>query len=203
MTASNSKQVLDLFCGPGGLSLGFQQAGYEIVAGVDHDENAIQTYAENHDTRAIQADLAELPTPKLYDQYAINPYNIDVVTGGPPCQGFSLANIERSLDDDRNNLVFVFAEHVDYVQPEVFLMENVRGLRSIDDGETLDSLLCDFEESGYTVEYKLINAADYGVPQSRERIFIQGVRSGTPEWPEPTHGVHPSNEVYSTGVIDG
>lgn len=103
------------------------------------------------------------------------------------CQGFSLANVERSVDDDRNNLVFVFAEYVDYYVPETFLMENVTGITSVDDGTLFETLLGDFRTSGYTVDNRVLNAADYGVPQKRKRMFVQGVRDGTLQWPEPTH----------------
>lgn len=179
--------VLDLFCGAGGFSVGFERAGYDVIAGVDVDETAIRTYDENHDSRAIQQDLTEFTPTQFAATYDIHPSDVDVVIGGPPCQGFSRANIDRSLDDERCNLVFVFAEYVDYYDPDVLLMENVKGIQTGEREELFDRLLDNFRDSGYTVGWRVFNAADYGVPQTRERVFVQGVLDGTLSWPASTH----------------
>jgi len=182
--------VLDLFCGAGGFSTGFADAGYDILAGVDTDEDAITTFDENHDARAIEHDLTETTPREFCNRYDVDPDTIDVVIGGPPCQGFSTANTDRHVDDERNNLVFVFADYVAYVQPNVFVMENVTGITSVDDGTLFETLLDDVRAAGYVVDDEVLNAADYGVPQTRRRMFVQGVHESlgeTPTWPEPTH----------------
>jgi len=179
--------VLDLFCGAGGMSLGFQNAGYEVVAGVDYNEAAIETYRSNYDHKAIHEDLTQLTPKQFAIKYDIWPEDVDVVAGGPPCQDFSLANINREVDSERANLVFVFAEYVDFYQPTAFVMENVKGITSAKGGEVLENLLSDLRDSGYSVEAKTLNAADYGVPQIRERLFVQGHFDGKVQWPEPTH----------------
>jgi site-specific DNA-cytosine methylase len=109
------------------------------------------------------------------------------------CQGFSTAQANRDPDDPRNNLVFRFARYVDHYQPESFVMENVTGITSIDDGETVELLCEDFRQAGYSVEYATLNAADYGVPQKRRRVFFVGQQDGEPAFPEPTHA--PSEEI--------
>jgi len=179
--------VLDLFCGAGGFSLGFQQAGYDVLAGVDADETAVETYQQNHDADGYVRDLTATTPEDLADDIGVQPSAVDVVVGGPPCQGFSTANTKRTVDDARNNLVFVFRDYVAYYEPSVFLMENVTGITSVDDGSLFTRLLREFREAGYTVDNRVLNAADYGVPQTRKRMFVQGVREGTPSWPERTH----------------
>lgn len=175
------------------MSRGFERAGHDIIAGVDYDEDAIETFDANHDARAIQCDLASMDPEDFAAKYDIHPEDVDGIGGGPPCQGFSGANHERSVDDPRNNLVFRFAEYVAYYQPEFLLMENVTGLKSIDDGETLSLLVDELEAADYTVEYKILNAADYGVPQKRKRVFVQGRKDDEVEWPELTHDTHRAN----------
>lgn len=190
-----SQRVLDLFCGAGGFSLGFEQAGYDVVAGVDCDRKALDTYERNHDSRGIFCDLSAVDPFEFSIRYGIDPDDIDVVIGGPPCQGFSTAQHDRDPDDPRNNLVFRFAEYVDFYQPSSFVMENVTGIKSVDDGETVDLLVSDFEDAGYNVEYETLNAADYGVPQKRRRVFFIGKQTGEPQFPAPTHA--PRNELES------
>jgi len=158
---------MDLFCGAGGMSLGLERAGYNVIAGVDYDDDAVKTYDENFDHDAYQYDLSEISPLQFSIETDISPSDVNVLGGGPPCQGFSRSNLERSVDDSRNNLVFRFAKFVSYYQPRVFIMENVRGIDSIDDGETIELLCDDFRDSGYTVDYQLLNAAEYGVPQKR------------------------------------
>ena len=195
----SSPQVLDLFCGAGGFSRGFEKQGFDIIAGVDTNEDALNTYELNHDSRGIQQDLTELSPPSFAFEYGIYPSDVDVVIGGPPCQGFSLANIDRSVDDDRNNLVFVFAEYVEYYQPDVFVMENVKGIQSIDDGTLFSNLKDDLRDAEYTVESQVLNAADYGVPQTRKRMFVQGVKLENVEWPKQTHEPHEEVQMVADG----
>jgi DNA (cytosine-5)-methyltransferase 1 len=196
VSETDSRTVLDLFCGAGGLTLGCLQAGYDVVAGVDADETAIETYNKNFTHDGILCDLAEVDPEEFADEHDIHPDDVDVVGGGPPCQGYSTANLQRDEDDPRNNLVFRFARYVDYYQPRAFVMENVTGIESIDDGETVELLYEDFEASGYDVDHTTLNAADYGVPQKRRRVFFVGTRTDIerdPQFPDPTHA--PPSEI--------
>lgn len=174
-----------------------------MIAGVDNDEAAIETYDENFDHRAIRCDLAETDPEMFEFRYDVHPENVDIVVGGPPCQGFSTANLDRDEDDPRNNLVFRFAMYVAHYQPRSFVMENVTGIKSIDGGETIELLYEDFEGAGYEVDHATLNAADYGVPQKRRRVFFVGVRedvaevTGGPQFPEPTHA--PPSEIQTDG----
>ena len=205
MPDRSDQTALDLCCGAGGLTLGFQRAGFDVIAGVDVDETAIETYEANFDHRAIQCDIAETSPLQFQIRTGIEPDDVDVIGGGPPCQGFSTANLTKDEDDPRNNLVFRFAEYVRYYQPQSFVMENVTGIHSIDDGETVDLLVDDFEDAGYDVAYETLNAAYYGVPQKRRRVFFVGVREdvdGEPTFPEPTHAP-PSEIVDGTDGVTG
>jgi len=196
---TDAPTVLDLFCGAGGFSTGFADAGYDVLAGVDHDEDAVATFGANHDAAAIQADLTEQTPAEFAERYDIHPEDVDVIVGGPPCQGFSTANLDRHVADERNNLVFVFAEYVAHYRPEAFVMENVTGITSVDDGTLFERLLADLREAGYVVDHEVLNAADYGVPQKRRRMFVQGVqedRGETPTWPEPTHAPRSELDGY-------
>jgi DNA (cytosine-5)-methyltransferase 1 len=191
--------VLDLFCGGGGLSEGFLQAGYDVVAGVDIEADFLATYEANHeDALAIQADLSAVDPESFFESHPIQRDEIDVVIGGPPCKGFSIAG-HRDPDDERNYLVGTFIDFVEYVQPDAFVMENVPGIKSMEGGETLRAILEGFERAGYEKPaYETLNAADYGVPQKRRRVIFQGRRDGSiPTYPERTHG--PSKQATLTG----
>jgi len=196
---SSSIKVLDLFCGGGGLSEGFLQAGYDVVAGVDVNQDFLATYEHNHeDALAIHADLSEVGPEEFFQTYPIERDEIDVVIGGPPCKGFSIAG-HRDPDDERNYLVGNFIDFIDHIQPAAFVMENVPGIKSMEGGDTLRAILEGFERAGYEKPaYETLNAADYGVPQNRRRVIFQGRRNGSrPTYPERTHG--PSKQATLTG----
>ena len=179
---------IDLFCGAGGFSEGARQAGVQVIAGADYDESAVKTHEANHpDSLSIQQDLVELTPEEFCDTYDINPDDIDIVTGGPPCQGFSNANYTRDIEDERNNLVYIFSEYVTYLQPEFVIMENVPGIQSLDEGVYVDGVVSDLEDAGYTVTFKVINTAEYGVPQKRNRFILLASKNHTVEFPDPTH----------------
>lgn len=195
----SSIRVLDLFCGGGGLSEGFLQAGYDVVAGVDVEPDFLATYEHNHeDALAIQADLAAVEPAEFFDAHPIDEGEIDVVIGGPPCKGFSIAG-HRDPDDERNYLVGSFIDFVEFVEPDAFVMENVPGIKSMEGGDTLRAILEGFERAGYEKPaYETLNAADYGVPQKRRRVIFQGRRDGSvPTYPERTHG--PAKQATLTG----
>jgi len=187
---SESKiKVLDLFCGAGGLSKGFEQAGFEVIAGVDCKELFLETYEENHDGMAIQADLMEVTPGEFFDENPLDEEEIDVIIGGPPCKGFSIAG-KRDPEDERNNLVDKFIDFVEHVQPKMFLMENVTGIKTMKDGKVLNLIMKRFENAGYErAQHETLNSADYGVPQERRRVIFLGRIDGkVPTYPERTHG---------------
>jgi DNA (cytosine-5)-methyltransferase 1 len=174
---------LDLFSGAGGLSLGFLMAGGLPTGSVDMDVDSIATFSSN------------FPMAKFNHSASIEDWRpsrlerrIDVVMGGPPCQGFSLARGTRFVDDPRNSLYKHFVRVVAEVQPKWMVMENVEGILSIGSGTILTQILEDFSEVGYELDYRVVNMAAYGVPQTRRRAIFVGRRSTTPfSWPDETH----------------
>ncbi len=181
-----SCQILDLFCGCGGLSLGFEMAGCDIQLGVDNDETALTSFAENHyNSTSLKADLSKGFSNHIEKNIKSD---IDIVIGGPPCQGFSLSG-SRKLEDPRNTLVSSFIDIVKEVQPKAFIMENVPGLISLYGGTVKDFILNRFKEIDYNINFKLILAADYGVPQSRKRVFFVGLKNRKTgfEFPDESH----------------
>lgn len=177
--------VLDLFCGCGGLSLGFEQAGFDVLAGIDVWKDALVTYQANHtNSKAIQADLMTLQPEEV--SKTIGTKSVDVIIGGPPCQGFSIAG-KRIIDDERNKLYKSFVRMVEYFKPKAFVMENVPNILTMGEGVIKESILKDFENLGYNVTTKVLLASNYGVPQNRRRAVFVGLLSGaTYEYPAPT-----------------
>jgi DNA (cytosine-5)-methyltransferase 1 len=174
---------IDLFCGAGGLSLGFAQAGGLSVAAIDNDPASMVTYRDMFPLCPI-ADCTDIESwqPKIKTS------NIDVIIGGPPCQGFSLARGLRFVDDPRNHLYKDFIRIVDRYKPEWVVMENVQGITNIGGGVILRQIYEDFLKIGYWVECKVINTADYGIPQTRKRAIFVGSRTKDHfDWPERTH----------------
>ena len=184
---------IDLFSGAGGLLRGFVNAHYTPVFSVEMWTPAVDTHRKNYpEVPLFDKDIRQIESSDL-EQYR---GNVDVIVGGPPCQGFSTIG-KRLVKDPRNELVFEFIRFVNVIQPKVFLMENVRGLLSSDGGKTKLAIENEFASIGYNVKSKVICAADYGIPQLRNRIFFLGVRKDldiVPTFPEPTH----SKENYTT-----
>lgn len=177
----DNKIAVDLFSGAGGLSLGAEQAGISIALAVEKDVWAAKTFTRNHpNTRILCEDISKI-NPKSY--LADSPF---IIFGGPPCQGFSLANTKtRTLDNDNNKLFREFVRFVDELQPEWFLFENVEGITTFDKGGTVKIIKECFERLGYMTEEKVLYASDYGVPQHRNRFFMVGNRLGKQfEFPE-------------------
>ncbi len=176
-------RALDLFCGAGGFSVGFERAGIDVVHGVDIATQALETFEENHDGSAVHHDISDGVPRDLAD------LDVDIVFGSPPCKGFSDARGSRRLDDDRNKLVFSFIQWVDHFQPAYVMMENVAGMTTISD-EFLEAIQAEYRDAGYRVAWETLNAADFGVPQTRERVIYVGVREDidvSPTLPEGTH----------------
>ncbi len=176
--------VIDLFCGCGGFSLGFERAGFNVLLGIDVWKDAISTFRYNHrSSKSLQADLSKLAPEETV--YLLEGRTVDVIIGGPPCQGFSIAG-KRIVDDIRNKLYKNFVHFVEYFKPKAFVMENVPNILSIGEGIVRESVLSDFSKLGYTVEYKILTASDYGVPQNRRRAIFVGFRNGIHfEFPSP------------------
>lgn len=166
-------KFIDLFCGCGGLSKGFSLAGFDCVGGIDFNQAAINTFNHNFsDAKGLCCDLLEMSTEKIIEEFG-DLSNIDVIIGGPPCQGFSSANrYKLEGDDPRNKLFFEFVKFVDLAKPKAILIENVRGIVTRDNGYAKDRIYEIFEERGYKVAHKILDAADYGVPQHRLRNFF-------------------------------
>jgi DNA (cytosine-5)-methyltransferase 1 len=167
------KKVLDLFCGCGGLSLGFEKSGYEISLGIDVWEDALKTYEANHSkSNILCADLSSLEPIEIEKKYFKT--GIDVIIGGPPCQGFSVSG-KRDINDPRNKLYQSFVSFVEYFKPSAFVMENVPNLISMNKGKVKDEIIKEFENIGYKVYYKVLLSSDFGVPQNRKRVFFVGL----------------------------
>ena len=175
-------KVASLFSGAGGLDLGFIQAGHEVIWANDNYEDAVETYRINIGNHIICKDIREVLLDEIPDH--------DILIGGFPCQGFSVANTGRSKDDERNKLYLQFLRVIKEKQPKFFVAENVKGILSLEKGKVFKMILEDFQSVGYRISHKVLNAADYGVPQKRERVIIIGNREDIGEsiqHPKPTH----------------
>ena len=180
-----SYSVLDLFCGCGGLSLGFEKAGYNVLLGVDVWKDALITYKANHlNSNTLCADLSTLSPEEVSTK--IGGKTIDVIIGGPPCQGFSIAG-KRIIDDERNTLYKSFVRMVAYFKPKAFVLENVPNILTMGSGAIKEAIINDFESLGYKVVTKVLLASNYGVPQNRKRAIFVGLKSQQEfEYPAPT-----------------
>jgi DNA (cytosine-5)-methyltransferase 1 len=181
--------AIDLFAGAGGLSLGFEQAGFDIVAAVDIDPIHCAAHKFNFPNCAtVCKSVIETTGEELRRRSGIGRRDLDVVIGGAPCQGFSLIG-KRALDDSRNQLVYHYVRLVMELKPKYFVFENVKGLTIGKHRRFLQEIIDAFRDGGYDVkaDYKVLNAADYGVPQDRRRLFLMGARAGLalPSYPEP------------------
>lgn len=173
--------VISLFSGAGGMDLGFIEAGFDIVWANDFQKDAVITYQNNIGNHIIHGDIRAVKSSDI-------PNNPDIVIGGFPCQGFSIANKYRSMEDERNFLYRELWRIIRDKQPKFFLAENVKGLISMEKGQIIEMIKNDFESIGYKVDWKILTASDYGVPQNRERVFIIGNRIDIEnEFPIPTH----------------
>jgi len=192
----NSKKPIgvDLFAGAGGLSLGFEQAGFDVAAAVEYDPIHCATHEFNFpDCAAICRSVADIDGKYIRDHSRIGNRTVDVLFGGAPCQGFSMIG-KRALDDPRNSLVHHFVRLVVELKASYFVFENVRGLTVGQHRRFLEEIMLEFRRNGYRVveDYRVLNAVDYGVPQDRQRLFLIGARKGfpLPEYPDATHEVN-------------
>ena len=174
-------RVLDLFCGCGGLSAGVRDAGFQIIAGVDSNPQYIQTFVHNFpDSIAICSDLSRMHPSELLRKIGMAPGDLDLLVGGPPCQGFSknVPRARRQVDSGDNLLVEVFLSYCEHILPRCVVMENVAEMRNGFGCHYTNKIISRLGDAGYQVVHGIHNAADYGVPQRRRRAFFVGRRDG-------------------------
>lgn len=184
---AKSYNVIDLFCGCGGLSYGFLMSGYNILLGTDSDETALRTFKFNHpDAEVLAGDINKIHKKDVLEK--VKNRKIDIVIGGPPCQGFSLSG-PRRFDDPRNQLYLSFIRLVGELEPKAFLIENVPGIISLYGGKIKEQIVNRFSDFGYSVVCAKLNAADYGVPQLRNRVCFVGIKGKKHfDFPQPFFG---------------
>ncbi len=190
---SEPLRIIDLFCGTGGFSKGFENAGgFEVVYGTDLLPVAVETFSLNHpEAASVAGDIRTFEPDAASAVIRLGRGEVDVIIGGPPCQGFSsIRPNRRSYDDDpRNSLFMDFAVYVAFFRPAMFVMENVVGLATHKAGTTLEAIQETFHDLGYETDWRILNAAHFGVPQKRERLIMLGAERGTAlSFPVPTHG---------------
>ncbi len=186
---SNQYKIISLFSGCGGLDLGFIKEGFEVIWANDFFKEAVETYQKNIGSHIVYGDITKIPSGDI-------PNECDVLLGGFPCQGFSVANTKRSMEDERNFLYKELLRLLKDKQPKFFVAENVKGLLSMQKGQVIEMIVQDFKSLGYCVDYKLLKASDYGVPQHRERVIIIGNRLGLKNpFPKKTHGL--CNDLFN------
>jgi DNA (cytosine-5)-methyltransferase 1 len=196
---SKKLKTLSLFSGAGGLDLGFHIAGFDIKYCIEIEKKFCETLSANKkyfkNSVIINSDISK-----------VNPQNInsdiDFIIGGPPCQSFSASGFRKGLNDERGNLFLEFIRLLKYFKPKGFLFENVRGLTHSNEGNAIKTIVNEFEKCGYVLNIKLLNAADYGVPQLRERVFLLGSKDKMLSFPFPTHGPDSKNKKKYVSVMD-
>ena len=183
----NKKPIaIDLFCGAGGLSLGLKRAGFKMIAAADFDKNACLTFKRNHrNTEVIHTDISKTKVHDFLNRIEVPKDEITLIAGGPPCQGFSMANgRSRGKNNPQNKMVNHFVRFVRKIKPQLFLMENVLGFRSLENGRIAENLKRKFSRLDYKTRLITLNAVNYGVPQNRIRIFLIVTR-GSKNFQEP------------------
>lgn len=182
--------TIDLFCGAGGLSEGFRQAGFDVLAGNDFDVAAGATFAATHKhARFLPGPIQSIQPEDFLSTADLKPGMLDVLVGGPPCQGFSVYNHQRGLHDERSSLYLQYLRIVKGLQPKWVVLENVTGMTSAGGGGAVGAIAGGLEALGYRVEYQILKAENFGVPQERRRLLFIGNRTGARiPWPEVTHG---------------
>ncbi|WP_322935167.1 DNA cytosine methyltransferase [Mycoplasmopsis felis] len=168
---------IELFAGAGGLAIGLEKAGFEHIGLVEIDKNAANTLRLNRTKwNVIQEDISILSNQDLEKKFNIKKFELDLLSGGPPCQSFSYAGKRLGLEDIRGTMFYHYAMFLEKLKPKFFLFENVKGLLSIDKGKTFETIYDILSSKGYEIKYKVLNAYDYKVPQKRERLILIGIR---------------------------
>lgn len=184
-------KTIELFAGAGGLALGVEKAGFRAIGLVEFDRDAANTLERNRPLwNVICDDIANISCLDLEEFFGIKSGELDLLSGGAPCQAFSYAGKRLGLEDARGTLFYHYAVFLEKLKPKMFLFENVRGLLTHDKGKTYRTMLDIFEKAGYTIDKRVLNAWDYGVPQKRERLITIGIRNDlidktSFEFPEP------------------
>lgn len=196
----NKLTAIDLFCGCGGLSVGLTAAGFDVLAGVDLEPKYICTYAHNFGAeKALTTDLSKVPPAEFAKNLGIKKGGLDLLVGGPPCQGFS-KNVPRKyryLDSSNNILVKTFLDYAEHLRPKFVLMENVAEMKNGFDQAYSEEVIARLSDAGYSVVHSVLNAADYGVPQRRRRAFFLASRTkSAPRFPSPTHHANPASDDF-------
>lgn len=172
-----SYKVLELFAGAGGLALGIENAGFDSIGLIEIDKDASETLKHNRpEWNVICDDISNISSQDLSQVFSINKGELDLLSGGAPCQAFSYAGKRLGLEDARGTLFYHYALFLEKLQPKVFLFENVKGLLTHDKGKTYQTMTKIFEEAGYDLHKDVLNAWDYGVAQKRERLITVGIR---------------------------
>lgn len=191
MTDTPRKTVVDLFCGCGGMSSGAQRAGFEVVAGVDIEKKYIASFSRNFpNAHSITDDITKIAPAEFSGRIGLEEGELDLLMGGPPCQGFSknVPRKHRYLEDPKNLLVKTFLDYSEHLRPRFIIMENVAEMKNGFGGQYTDEVLDRLHGAGYSVTHSVLNAADYGVPQRRRRaFFLARLGSERPEVPQETH----------------
>lgn len=168
---------IELFAGAGGLALGLEKAGFEHIGLIEINKDATDTLIANRpEWNVLCEDIADVASRNIESEFRINKYELDLLSGGAPCQSFSYAGKRLGLQDVRGTMFYHYATFLHKLQPKMFLFENVRGLLTHDSGKTYSTILNIFEDEGYITFHKVLNAWDYGCPQKRERLITIGIR---------------------------
>lgn len=189
--SKKTKTCIELFAGAGGLALGLEKAGFEEIGLVEFDAKACETLRINRQKwNVIEEDIVEVSKRDLLKEFKLKEGELDLLSGGYPCQSFSYAGKKLGLDDVRGTMFYYYAEFLRQLKPKMFLAENVKGLTTHDKGRTIQTMIAVFEELGYSVEWKVLNAWDYGVAEKRQRVVIIGIRNDLKgkvkfEYPKP------------------
>ena len=177
MKPRHKLKVIDLFCGAGGLSEGFRQAGFHVLVGQDFDDAAGETFAATHpEATFIGGPIQKVTPQQLLNAAGVKRGEIDVIVGGPPCQGYSVYNHQRGEADPRAGLFREYLRIVKGIKPRWLVMENVTGITSIAGGGIVREIFEGFRELGYRVDMKVLRAEEFGVPQERRRVFFIAMR---------------------------
>lgn len=192
------KTAIDLFCGAGGLSEGFRQAGFRVLVGNDIDESAGETFKSTHgEAEFLSGPIESVTAKRLLASSGLSKGELTVLIGGPPCQAYSVYNHQRGMHDDRANLFREYLRIVKSLKPEWVVMENVTGITSVAGGVVVDQIKAELAKFGYRVETNILKAEQFGVPQERRRIFFIGTRTEAPiSFPERAHG--PDLDPFTT-----
>lgn len=198
--------VVDIFAGAGGLSLGFEQAGFNVLFAVENDKYSAETYKSNRSTldeAVLCENIENVDFKAQLKKQGKKPGEVDILIGGPPCQGFSTSNTKnRNMDNPLNHLFKEYIRAVKEIKPQWVLLENVEGIAKFESGTIVKRITTELKNNGYESNWKILNAADYGIPQIRKRFFLIGNNVGSKYvFPKPTHGLFDTTYVSVKDAI--